>query len=74
MDDIYHYLETYENMINGITILVRNFLEMEVLKPIYASIALVGIHISRAFHHLVVDKKKNSILLKCFTTVSFMKN
>ena len=67
MADIYHYLETYENMINGITILDRSFLEMEVLKPIFAVIALVGIHISKSFNHLVVDKEpKYSILLKCF--------
>ena len=70
MDDIYHYLETYENIINGITILDRSFLEMEVLKPIYAAIALVSIHILIPFHHLVVDKKQNiqfslNVLLNC---------
>ena len=43
---------------------------MEVLKPIYDSIAFVGIHILKAFHHLVVDKKQNiqfslNVLLNC---------
>ena len=32
---------------------------MEVLKPIYAGIALLGIHILKAFHHLL-NKMFNS--------------
>ena len=67
MDDIYRYLEKFENVINGITILDQSFLEMEVLKHIYAAIALVGIHILKPCHHLILDKKtKYSSLLRCF--------
>ena len=44
MDDISGYLDRYDNIINGLSILDHSFLEMEVLKPMYAAIALVGIH------------------------------
>ena len=40
---------------------------MEVLKPIYAAIAIVGVHILKPFHHLILDKSsKYSTLLKSF--------
>ena len=56
MDDIGSYLEQYCNIINGISILDCSFIEMEVLKPIYAAIAFVGIHILKPIHHLFLDK------------------
>ena len=48
-------------------ILDRGFLEMELLKPIYAAIALMGLHITKPFHSLLVDKKTTySTLLESF--------
>ena len=38
LDDIGNYLDKYTNIVNGISILDRAFVEMEVLKPIYAAI------------------------------------
>ena len=42
MDDIANYLDQFSNIINGMIILDRSFLEIKVLKPIYAAILLVG--------------------------------
>ena len=44
IDDIAAYLEEYEHIINGITILDHSFVEMEVLKSIYKAISMLGIH------------------------------
>ena len=50
----------YKNAKNSITILDRNFIEMEVLKPI-----IVGIHILKPYHLLLLDEETNySTLLK----------
>ena len=45
MDHITNYLDQFSNVINGITVFDHGFLEMEVLKPIYTAISLVGLHI-----------------------------
>ena len=37
---------------------------MEVLKPIFASIALLGIHVTRPFHTLLMDADTNYTILK----------
>ena len=67
IDDIAQYLDRYKNVINGITILDRSFIEMEVLKPIYTAIAIVGIHILKPYHLLLLDKEtKYSTLLSSF--------
>ena len=67
MDDIANYLDQFCTIINGITILDRSFLEMEVLKPIYAAISLVGLHILKPFHKLILDKEtKYSTLMIAF--------
>ena len=55
-DDTTNYLDQFSNVMNGITILDRGFLKMEVLKPIYAAISLVGLHILKPFHNLILDK------------------
>ena len=67
IDDIAQYLDRYKNVINGITILDRGFIEMEVLKPIYAAITIVGIHVLKPYHLLLLDKEtKYSTLLSSF--------
>ena len=38
-------------------ILYRGFLEMELLKPTYAAIALTGLHITKPFQTLLADKE-----------------
>lgn len=65
MDDIASYLDQFSSIINGITVLDRSFLEMEVLKPIYAAISLVGIHILKPFHQLIMDKDTTYSTLLC---------
>ena len=57
IDDIARYLDKYTNIINGISILDRSFIEMEALKPIFAAISLVGVHILWPFHLLLLDKE-----------------
>ena len=43
LEDIASYLEKFSNIVNGITVLDRSFVEMEILKPIFAAIGLLGI-------------------------------
>ena len=67
MNDIANCLDQFSNVINSITILDRGFLKIEVLKPIYAAISLVGLHILKPFHNLILDKNtKYSTLLNSF--------
>ena len=55
LDDIADYLNANSTIINDIAILDRSFIEMELLKPIYGAIALLGLHITRPFHTLLID-------------------
>ena len=55
LDDIAAYLDQYRNIVNGITILDRSFIEMPILKPIFCAVALIGIHITKPFQALVID-------------------
>ena len=42
LDDITSYLDKFSNIVNGITVLDRSFVEMEILKPIFAAIGFIG--------------------------------
>ena len=72
MTALYHidtaaYLEEYEHIINRITIMDLSFVEMVVLKPIYMVISMLGIHILKLFHQLLIHPETNyTILLKSF--------
>jgi hypothetical protein len=67
LDDIALYLEKYRAVLNDIAILDRGFLEMDVLKPIYTAVALMGLHVSRPFHQFIIDPSTNyTALLKMF--------
>ena len=67
IDDIAAYLEEYKHIINGITILDRSFVEMEVLNPIYTAISMLGIHVLKPFHELLIHPETNcTTLLKSF--------
>ena len=55
LDEIADYLNANSTIINDIDILDRSFIEMELLKPIYGAIALLGLHITRPFHTLLID-------------------
>ena len=59
IDDIKLYLDTFQNILNGIAILDRTFLDMELLKPIFCATALVRIHYTNPFLSLLLDKKCN---------------
>ena len=67
LDDIASYLDKYRNIVNGITILDRSFVEMPVLKPIFCAAALIGIHITKPFQALIIDcETKFSTLVAAF--------
>lgn len=67
MDDVKAYLFKFDAITNGIAILDRSFVEMEVLKPIFAAIALIGIHITKPFERLLMDQNTDySTLLEVF--------
>ena len=63
LDDIANYLDKFSNIVNGITIIDRSFVEMDILKPIFAAISLLGIHFTRPFHSLLLDKDTNYTIL-----------
>ena len=50
LDEISNYLDKYVNIVIGTFILDRTFVEMEVLKLIYAAVALFGIHILKPYY------------------------
>ena len=56
-DDISSYLDTYRNIVNGMSILDRSFVEMSLLKPIFCASALIGIHITMPFQMLLINMK-----------------
>ena len=55
LQDISDYLLKFPSITNGIAILDRSFVDMEILKPILTTIALLGIHITRPFQSLMLD-------------------
>ena len=59
LDDISKYLEKFTNIVNDMSILDRTFTDMEVLKPIYAALGLLGIHILKPYHYLMMDTDTN---------------
>ena len=67
VDDIKLYLDTFQNILNGIAVLHRTFLDMELLKPIFCATALVGIHFTHPFLSLLLDTKCNyETLIRAF--------
>ena len=58
LDDIAAYLEKFSSIVNGITVLDRSFVDMEILKPIFAAIALLG--------KILVDCTQLGMVLKIF--------
>ena len=51
VDDIKLYLDTFQNMLNGIAILDRIFYDMELLEPIFCATVLVGKISHALFYH-----------------------
>ena len=47
----------YQNILNGVAILDRTFLDMELLKPIFCAIALIRIHFKSPFLSLILDTR-----------------
>ena len=55
LNDIADYLNANSTIINDIAILDKSLIEIELLRPIYGAIALLGLHIARPFHTLLID-------------------
>ena len=67
LEDISSYLETFPIINNGIAILDRSFVDMEILTPILATISLLGVHITRPFQALLLNKDTTySTLVRAF--------
>ena len=49
LDDIKLYLDKHSNILNSVAILDRSFLDMELLKPIFCSTVLIGIHFTTPY-------------------------
>ena len=68
LDNIGNYLDKFRSIVNGISILDRTFADMEVLKPIYAALALLGVHILKPYQYLLMDQNtKYFTLLHAFS-------
>ena len=59
LDDIRQFLDKFGSITNDITILDHRFLDMELFKPLFCAIALIGIHIGRPFSSLLFDTETN---------------
>ena len=64
LDDIKAYLEKFQNIINGVSILNRAFLDMELLKPIFCATSLIGIHVTTPLLALMLNKETTHSKLK----------
>ena len=63
-------LNHFTNIVNGIAILDRSFSEMELLKPICAIIAILGIHVSWPCQTLLMQKETlYSTLMSSFSAL-----
>ena len=52
------------------SILDRTIADVEILKPIYAALGLLGIHVLNPYHNLMMDKKTiYSTLIKRFPSI-----
>ena len=70
IDDIKLFLEKFQNIMNEMAILNRNFLDMELFKPVLSATALIGVHIGRPFLSLLLDKETTyETLIKAFPTL-----
>ena len=70
LDDIKLYLDTFSNILNGIAIIDRGFLDMEILKPIFCAAALIGIHFTRPYLSLLLDTDtKYDTLIETFPLI-----
>ena len=54
-EDRGYFLDHFRNIVNGISILDRSFIEIPILKPIFCAVALIGIHITKPFQALLID-------------------
>ena len=67
INDISMYLDTFRNVVNGISILDRSFVEMTLLKPVFCAASLIGLHITIPFQALLISTETNySTLLAKF--------
>ena len=55
--DIKLYLDTYQNILNGVAILDRTFLDMELLKPLFCATALIEIQFTSPLLSLILDTR-----------------
>ena len=67
LNDIGKYLDKWTNIVNGMSILDRIFTDMEMINFVYHTLGLLGIHILKSYHYLLIVKKtKYSTLIKAF--------
>lgn len=57
LDDITFQLDTYQNILNGIAIFDRTFLDKELLEPIFCGATLIGINLISPFLSLILDTR-----------------
>ena len=68
IDDIGCYLKKFPDILNNVAITDRDFVNIEVFKPIFSAIALLELHITGPFHCLLMNKDTTySNLLYSFT-------
>ena len=70
MDDIKFYLEKFSSVVNGLCIIDRNFLDMEVLKWIFCATSLIVVHITGPYQYFLINVDTSyDTLLEAFPTL-----
>ena len=70
MDDIKFYLEKFSSVVNGLSIIDRNFLDMEVLKSIFCATSLIVVHITGPYQYFLINVDTSyDTLLEAFPTL-----
>ena len=57
LDDISRFLDIHKGIVNGLAVLDRTFIDMEVLKSLFCASSLIGIHFANPFLVLLLRKK-----------------
>ena len=55
MHDIKSYFEKFSSVLNGLSIIDRSSLDMEVLKKNLSATSLTGVHITSPYQYLLIN-------------------
>ena len=67
IDDIKMFVDKFPNIINGLSVIDRTFLDMEILKPLFGATSLLGIHAAEIhdFMRVMTDVHIDESIQRC---------